>query len=162
MQLYQLNELRYFERHERTLDGHPIDWNQYDFLTMREIDKLRHELGSTRRERCVLIRGNHGLLKETAVDCVFPDVPFAEVVMALFRTGLSKGLYQGGSVHLDGRMGAGGLCRCWIAFKPAMYEVVVSRGYGGLRSYTKDGWDYYRWDDPQAFGLLKLLVEINT
>lgn len=159
---YQLNLLRYFDKHERTLDGQPVDWGQYDYLTMQEIDRLRHELGSTRRERCVLIRGSHGLLKETAIDCVFPDVPFAEVVMALFRSGFSKGIYQGGSIHLDSRMGPTGLARAWIALKPAMYEMVVGRGFGGLRSYTNDGWDYYRFNDPQSFGLLKFLVEINT
>lgn len=155
---YQLNLLTHFYRNEKDLAGNPIDWNQYDFLTMQELDRLRREVGS----RCVLIRGGHGFGKETAVDCCFPDAPFASVVMALYRSGFSKGVYQGGSIHIDHRMGPSGLGRAWIAFKPATYEYLMGRGFGHLRSYTSDGWDYYKWSDPESFGLLTELVGMNS
>lgn len=157
MLYHQLNLLTHFYRNETDLAGNKIDWNQYEFVTMQELDRLRAEIGS----RCKLIRGNHGLLKETAVDAVFPDAPFSKVVMALFRSGFSKGLYQGGSIHLDHVMGPNGLARAWLAFKPGAYEYLLGRGFGHLRSYTKDGWDYYRWDQPESFGLLTELVGMN-
>ena len=157
MQQHQLNLLRHFYRDEKDIHGSQVDFNQYDFLTMRELDRLRAEIGS----RCVLIRGNHGLLKETAVDAAFPDAPFSKVVMALFQSGFSKGVYQHGSIHLDHVMGPTGLARAWIAFKPAAYEYLLGRGFAHLRSYTKDGWDYYKWSDPESFNLLNELVRMN-
>lgn len=157
MLYHQLNLLTHFYRNEKDLAGNPIDWNQYEFVTMQELDRLRSEIGS----RCVLIRGNHGLMKESAVDCWFPDAPFSKVVMALFRSGFSKGVYQGGTIHLDHVMGPTGLARAWIAFKPGAYEYLLGRGFAHLRSYTKDGWDYYRWDKPESFGLLTELVRMN-
>ena len=155
---YQLNLLRHFRSGEKTLAGEVIDWADYHYATMLDVDRLRSELDSP----CVLIRGSHGLDKETAVDCVFPHKPFADVVMALFRVGCSKGLYEGGSIHLDHRMGPLGLARCWLAFKPSSYPDLVSRGFGPLKAYSNDGWDYYRWGHPQSFALLNVLLERNA
>jgi len=158
MQPDQLPLLRYFRPGESNYAGHPIDWADYDFYTLQELDRLRGEIGS----RCVLIRGSHGLGKETAVDAVFPDADFARVVMALFRSGLSKGVYQGSSIHLDRRMGANGLARAWMAFKPDLQHVLVGRGLGHLREYSRDGWDYYDWESQDSFRLLGELVHLNT
>lgn len=154
----QLRLLQYFGKNEKDINGQPVDWNNFEFQTMQELDRLRNQIGS----KCILIRGNHGFGKETAVDAYFPEAPFATVVMALFRSGYSKGLYQGGSIHLDSRMSPNGLARCWLAFKPAAYEYLVGRGFGSLRSYTADGWDYYQWGSPESFGLLKELVAMNS
>jgi len=154
---YQLGLLAHFGRHETDLAGRPVDWSQYEFLTMQELDRLRKEID----EPCILIRGGHGYLKETAVDAVFPAAPFASVVMACMRSGYSKGFYEGGSIHLDNRMGATGLARCWLAFKPARRDEIADRGLIGLKSYASDGWDYYQWGHPRAWDLLEFLVEIN-
>ena len=135
---YQLNLLRHFYRNETDWLGKPVDWTQYDFLTMQELDRLRQEVGKP----CLLIRGSHGLYKETAVDSVFPSAPFSSVVMTMMRSGFSKGFYEGGSIHLDASMGPSGLARCWVAFKPespgndcqpwADWTQVVFQGYVGL------------------------------
>lgn len=161
MQLSELLLLRYFSKNEKGYDGKPVDWADYHFVTMQELDRIRHEVGTDRASRCVLIRGSHGYLKETAVDAVFPEAPFQRVVMALFRSGFSKGLYEGGSIHLDMRMGPSGLARCWLAFKPERRAAIQKKGLGTLRSYSNDGWDYYQWSHPRAWELLAYLVGLN-
>ena len=153
----QVALLRYFHDGEMDLSGAAVDFSQYHDGTLQELDKLRGEIGS----RCTLIRGNHGAGKETAIDACFPDAAFARVVMALFRSGFSKGIYQGGSIHLDSRMGAGGLARAWMALKPDLYHVIVGRGLGHLRTYSRDGWDYYDWESADSFQLLTELVHLN-
>lgn len=158
MLLTQLPLLEHFYPNERTLNGQSVVWDDYDFTTLQELDRLRNEIGS----RCVLIRGSHGVGKETAIDAVFPDADFSRVVMTLFKSKLSKGVYQGCSIHLDSRMQPNGLARAWMAFKPAVQHLLVGRGLGHLRDYTKDGWDYYRWDQPDSFRLLGELVHLNT
>ena len=156
---YQLTLLHHFFSDERTLSGEAVDWAAYDFLTMQELDRLRTELNSP----CRLIRGGHGALKETAVDAVFPDAPFSQVAMALMRSGFSKGLYQGGSIHLDNRMGPTGLARCWLAFKENLETRASLRnlGFQPLRQETANGWDYYAWRHLRAWELLQLLVKWN-
>ena len=149
--------LRYFYKNEKDFYGNPIKWEDYHGATMKELDRLRHEVGSP----CLLIRGSHGYLKETAIDAVFPKAQFSSVVMSLFRSGLSKGVYQGGSIHLDMRMGVSGLARCWMAFKPESYNAIVDLGLGNLKNYSADGWDYYAWGHRDSFKLLNYLVEIN-
>ena len=154
---YQLNLLRYFTPDEEDLAGHPIDWSAYAFTTMQELDRVRHDVGKP----CVLIRGGHGPLKETAIDAVFPEAAFSTVVLALMRSGFSKGFYQGGSIHLDHIMGPSGLARCWMAFKPEQAEAIANRGMIGLRAYAKDGWEYYQWGHRRSWDLLAYLVELN-
>lgn len=152
----------HFKKNELDYAGKPVDWNDYDFNTLKELDRLRGELHSP----CVLIRG--GLshdpktrTKLTAIDCVFPHAPYSAVVMALFRSGFSKGLYEGGSVHLDSRMGPSGLARCWMAFKADRQQELTEQGLYSLKTYSKDHWDYYPWATPLAYVLLKRLIEIN-
>lgn len=158
MLVSQLPLLQHFYPNERTYDGHPVVWQDYEFKTLEELDRLRDELGS----RCVLIRGSHGVGKETAIDAVFPDAEFSRVAMALFKSKLSKGAYQGGSIHLDSRMQANGLSRGWMGLKPAIQHVITGRGLGHLRTYNRDGWDYYTWDHKDSFRLLGELVHLNT
>ena len=154
---YQLNHLQHFYRNERAMDGELVDWAGYDFMTMQELDRLRAEIGSP----CVLIRGGHGYLKETAVDAAFPHALFASVVMACMRSGFSKGFYEGGSIHLDNRMGPNGLARCWIAFKPETHKRLEAEGFGTLRQYAADGWEYYQWSHARSWELLNILIQIN-
>ena len=160
MKTYQLALLEFFFQGEKTLGGEYVDWEGYDFKTMQELDRLRREVGSP----CRVIRGGdaHGESKETAVDAAFPQAPFAHVVMALFRSGFSKGLYEGGSIHLDHRMGPSGLARCWMAFKPESQYVLAGYGFLNLKTYSKDGWDYYDWGHPWSWDLLKALVKLNA
>ncbi len=155
----QLLLLRYFHKNEKDFSGNLVDWNDYHGQTMQELDRLRHEIGSP----CYVIRGGsqHGYLKETAIDAVFPGAPFASVVMALFQSGLSKGVYQGGSIHLDMRMGPLGLARAWMAFKPELFDTIFDRGFGDLKNYSADGWDYYAWGHNDSWKLLQYLVDIN-
>ncbi|MGD9850094.1 MAG: hypothetical protein AB7T38_02385 [Nitrospirales bacterium] len=157
MERYQVGLLKNFFEGEKDLAGRPVDWSQYYFLTMQELDRVRDAVGS----RCTVIRGSHGSGKETAVDAVFPAAKYSTVVMALMRSGCSKGFYQGGSIHLDHVMGAGGLARCWLAFKPSAAERIANRGLIGLRAYARDGWDYYQWGHPRSWDLLNYLVDLN-
>ncbi len=154
---YQLGLLAYFSPQEKDLAGQPVDWSAYEFQTVQELDRLRKELDSP----CVLIRGGHGYLKETAVDAVFPQAPFQAVVMACMRSGFSKGFYEGGSIHLDSRMGPCALARCWLAFKMSSREAIANRGLIGLKTYSADQWDYYQWSHPRAWNLLQLLITLN-
>lgn len=155
---YQLNLLEYFSRNEKDLYGHPVDWEAYDFQTMQELDRLRREI----RSPCRVIRGGHGYLKESAVDAVFPQAPFYHVVMALMRSGFSKGFYEGGSIHLDQRRAASGLALCWLAFKPDSSAEIANRGLIGLKAYSRDNWDYYQWGHVRSWELMQLLVEKNS
>lgn len=153
---YQLTHLQHFSQGERDLAGRLIDWNQYNFLTMQELDRLRSLIGS----RCVLIRGAHPT-KPTAIDAVWPDAPFEKVVMALLRSGLSKGLYQGKSIHLDQQMRSDGLARVWLAFHADQQDRLFGLGYKVCYDYSADGWDYYGVDRLGGFGLLTELVQLN-
>ena len=157
MTITEVTLLRYFRKNEKDYYGNLIKWDDYHGATMKEIDRLRHEVGSP----CLLIRGSHGYLKETAIDAVFPKAQFSSVVMALYQSGLSKGVYQGGSIHLDMRMGPSGLARAWMAFKPEVAEHIINLGLGNLKNYSADGWDYYAWGHRDSFKLLNYLVEIN-
>lgn len=158
MNIQLLPLLKNFYPNERTLDGKLVNYADYDFDTLKELDRLRDEIGS----RCVLIRGSHGLNKETAVDFCYPDAPYSKVAMAIMRSGFSKGFYQGGSGHLDSRMGANGLARCWIAFHLSQREDLVVRGFWPLYSYTSGNWLYFKWGENESFSLLNYLVDINT
>jgi len=156
---YHLALLEFFAQGEKDYAGAYVDWEGYDFQTMQELDRLRKELDSP----CRVIRGGaaHGEGKETAVDAIFPEAPFEQVVMALFRSGLSKGLYEGGSIHLDHQMGPSGLARCWLAFKPESQQHLAGLGFFGLKSSSADGWDYYTWGHDWSWDLLKELVKLN-
>jgi len=162
MKHYQFNQLRYFALEELDVHGNQIHWEDYDFHTLQEFDRLRHEIGSP----CRLIRGGvdhdpETLNKLTAIDAVFPGADYCVVIMALFRSGFSKGVYENGSVHLDDRMGPGGLARCWMAFKEERRQHIASMNLLELRSYNTDGWDYYHWSHPWAWDLLQYMVTLN-
>ena len=160
MTLGELTLLRYFEKGEKDYYGNVIDWSDYHGKTMGELDRLRSEIGSP----CIVIRGgaSHGIYKETAVDFIFPDAPFYVVVMALFKSGFSKGIYQGGSIHLDMRMAANWLARAWMGFKPENSEAIADMGLANLKNYSANGWDYYTWGHRDSWKLLGYLIEINT
>jgi len=163
MKHYQFNLLRYFTVEEMDYKGNQVHWEDYEFNTMLELDRIRHEVGSP----CRLIRGGTehdpaNSTKLTAVDAVFPGVEYGLVVMALFRSGYSKGLYQGGSFHLDNRMGPGGLARCWMAFKKDQRDPIAQLNLLKLKSHTKGNWDYYNWSHPWAFDLLQYMIVINN
>ena len=95
------------------------------------------------------------------MDAVFPEASFDRVVMALFRSGFSKGVYEGGSIHLDARMGPSGLARCWLALKPSRRGELAKRDLLSLLSYSNDGWDYFLWNHARSWELLSYLVEVN-
>ena len=158
MNIQLLPLLKNFYPNERTLDGKLVNYADYDFDTLKELDRLRDEIGS----RCELIRGSHGLGKESAIDAWFPDAPFSRVVMALMQSGFSKGMYQGGSIHLDSKMRAGGLSRLWLAFKERERPLLTSKGFDSLYDYSSDGWAYYTGYSEHSFDLLSILVQMNT
>ena len=153
----ELELLTHFKPNEKDYYGKQVDWSTYHFRTVQELNRLRGVIGHP----CELIRGDHGYLKETGVDAVFPKAPFQTVVMACMRSGFSKGFYEGGSIHLDTKMGVNGLARCWIAFKAERREAITNRGLMGLLAYSRDNWDYYQWTHPLAWDLLSYLVEVN-
>ena len=158
MNLPELILLRHFTEREKDLAGNLIKWEDYHGQTMQELDRLRHIIGS----RCVVIRGSHGSGKETAVDCVFPEAEFEVVVLALLRSGFSKGFYQSGSIHLDMKMGHDGLARLWIAFKPEDAGNIRNLGLWHLFNYSADGWDYFSMSHVDSWPLLNHLVEVNA
>jgi len=156
----QVQSLHHFGLNERTWTGTPVAWEGYHYETMAWMDIFRQHL----RVPISLIRGGveHGPNKLTCVDAV-AHTDFSRVVMGMMRLpGLSWGVYEGSSFHLDMRQYDSVPAR-WLAFRhnELREKDLFRRGFGELISGRKDSWIYMNFNHVRSFDVLAYLVHLN-
>jgi hypothetical protein len=162
----QLQTLQYFKNDETDFTNRMIDWAGYDYETMFWLNVMRIHL----RHSIQVIRGGieHDPVKLSKLTCVdaVSSAPFPQVLMTLNRLpGLSWGVYEGGSFHID-RREYDGFPKRWLAFRKNEEREadLFQRGFGELIGEKKTGssWLYLSWNHVQSFSALKYLVKINS
>ena len=152
--------LKWFKNDRRNNAGVPLKKEGYSYATMIWMNELREHLN----QPIMLIRGGgeHGEGKETAVDGVC-KASLGQTFLGLTRLpGVSWGIYEGGSFHLDTRE-YDVLPARWFGFRdtPERLAELQSFGWSSLIEKRKDGHIYMFYNTPHSFEVLSYLIDLT-
>lgn len=153
----EVDKLAYFLPNEKTLDGKPVVWEDYNVDTMHCVDTLRNQVARS----ITLIRGAHPKRLE-AVDGT-SQAPLSRIAVELMRfSGVAWGVYTGNSFHIDTRSlkPYGQLGPRWMAIRREERAFFEQLGFGDLIKQEASNWLYLTWSHDKALEALQIVCSV--